>query len=239
MTPKDFPQNNPGLLLQRLINSDAAKIHARLEALNNNFYVFGANYRELRDAIRLPQEPDTLMEMWSREKVPEMLSTLREIMRLLHNFVAAAKALVEHTRIVIRKWYVGTEFLEKYNTEVKVRFADNDVTQFIEELRNYTLHYALPLTNATLHIDRNPDTNEFNAEHAFTLNKDVLLYWNGWTKSYEFIKSAPEGIKIEPLITTYYEEVKSFHEWVRQSLTQIHQKELNWFLEMRKKIGAM
>ena len=33
-----------------------------------------------------------------------------QVTRLLHNFVAATKSLVEHTRIHVRDRYAGTEF---------------------------------------------------------------------------------------------------------------------------------
>lgn len=70
-----------------------------------------------------------------------------EFSRLLINFVSMAKAVVDVNRVLVREWFGETVFLNRYQNEVDKRFANNPLVAFVHDIRNYALHYFLPIAN--------------------------------------------------------------------------------------------
>jgi hypothetical protein len=63
--------------------------------------------------------------------------------RLFHNFLASAMTLVDHTRVFIKEFYLATALSRTYNERKRV-FEGNNLTRFIQDLRNYMVHRGLP-----------------------------------------------------------------------------------------------
>ena len=60
----------------------------------------------------------------------------------------------------------GTPLQEEYGREIQRRFVDNPLCGFIEGLRNYTLHYALPIAGRQVRLDNRVGVPDL----ALTLN---------------------------------------------------------------------
>jgi len=229
-------------LAQEVHNSNALKYQGRIETLGVNFFVFNRNYQELKKLLEAVKNQEKKLQLWDLRNRHQLEVTINETLRLLHNFLASAKSLIDQTRVVIRNWYKETEFLKEYKTQVDSRFINNPLTGFIEDLRNFSLHYSLPLTNATLSvqiIDRK--TGQGTADFSFVLIKSDLLVWKGWTeKGKEFLSTAKDKINIGILVDEYYKQIFDFHSWLINSLQEIHKDDLLWLAEMRQKtIEAM
>ena len=68
----------------------------------------------------------------------------REVVRLLHDYVAAAFSLVDATRVFVNEHYTDTGLLRVYNDRLKRDFSEAPLHRFLQDLRNYTLRYRLP-----------------------------------------------------------------------------------------------
>ncbi len=165
-----------------------------------------------------------------------MILILREITRLLHNLVASAKSLVDHTRRFINAWYSGTDFLEEYQQEVEKRFVGNPVAGFVEDLRNYTLHYQLPPATALFEVRNELESKEQIATQTIVLNKADLLQWSNWDKGKPYLEVADDRIVVQEIIGQYIQAVQAFHQWMRSRLMEIHAEELKWLAEMSRKV---
>ncbi len=102
------------------------------------------NAQELIEIARRMNDPDEGIRLMSVANREAGSQTHREVTRRVHNFVAAALTLVEHTRIFMRKNYSDTPILDRYQTKIDADFKDEPLVQFVQNLRNYILHNGLP-----------------------------------------------------------------------------------------------
>lgn len=228
--------NNPAEISHRVYKSDAYKKFKRLLTLDTNFFVFDKNYRDLKLAIEMFSQSERIPLLFDQR---ESQIILYHMVRLVHNYLAAAKTLVDHTRILINDWYKQTDFLSEYKEQVKARFANNQLARFIEDLRNYALHYSLPITGLRLQVTTDPETNTQTERVTFYIEKATLLRWSNWSKGKEFLRKADKEIVIEQLVDEYYQQVFSFHSWMHQRLEEIHAADIHWLNEMGQQIEEL
>lgn len=140
---------------------------------------------------------------------PEIIRRLSEISRLLHNFLAVAMSLKDHTNRVVDRVFTE-DYFQVYENQVKSIFAGKPIPRFVQDLRNYSLHRKLPLAGSQTTLQNNgPITT------IITLNKRQLLDWDGWGGvSKQYLKFSNEHISIQQFIDDYYNEAKSFHQWL-------------------------
>lgn len=229
-------QNNPGYLDRMVHESQAFQIYLRRVTLDTLLSVFDRNAHELRTFLRDAVKPENTYLFMRRE---EGVVILREIIRLFHNFVASAKMLIDNMRPLIRKWYKNTSFLTAYELEVKRRFVNNKLSFFIEDLRNYVLHYSLPVTTAFVRVTIDPATGQQNEVAHITLNKESLLLWKNWDKGKAFLKQADNEIDLLAIVESYYTQVIEFHVWMHDAFDKFHAEEFAWLDMMEHRIKEL
>lgn len=217
-----------GQLAREIGESQAFAIESRFGTLDTNFYVFRVNYAELKALLSTTQTAELMF------KYEETNRILQELTRLLHNFLASARSLVDHTRAVMKEWYGGTELHYEYTQEIQKRIISKELPGFIEELRNYALHYRLPVTTATVKVWYDPATSQQRENASLILEKPILLQWSGWTaKGKRFLLNADKEIRIETLVDQYFQDIQNLHQWISASLQNEHKELLKWLEEKR------
>jgi hypothetical protein len=79
----------------------------------------------------------------------------------------------------------------------------------VQKLRNYNLHYMLPLTQAQLSLDPKERT-----PHQFLLSKERLLRWSEWgPTARRFLDEQPDTFPIMPVLKEYVDVMNTFHRW--------------------------
>lgn len=224
-------------LSEEVRNSNAIRYEGRIETLSVNFYVFDRNYKELRKFLEAVKKQENMLNLWDLRNRHKLDIAISEILRLLHNFLASAKSLIDQTRVVIRDWYRETDFINEYKAQINSRFVNNSLSGFIEDLRNFSLHYSLPITHAVLSVQiTDPKTGQGEANFSFKLIKSALLIWKGWTeKGKTFLSASNDEIDIEVLSEEYHKQILDFHSWLVQRLQEIHKDDLLWLAQMRQK----
>ena len=157
-----------------------------------------------------------------------------EITRLLHNFVASVKSLVDHTRRLYEKLYKPTNLMSTYPDEIKVRFAENELAQFVEGLRNYCMHYQLPAIGTKFGFDV-----EKGLDSAVSLSRDELLKWNRWEKGKSYLQGCPSDVPFSDIMAEYFEKVIEFFDWFVNQQQSIHTKEIAYLNDRWAKINAL
>ena len=223
---------------QTIINSNAYKISNQLETLKRNFFIFNRNHTELNKVLNLTKNEKKMLKLWDLKNRNQLGLVLNELARLLHNYLASAKTLISYTRVLIKHWYKNTEFLNEYNEEVKNRFDNNPLAKCIEKLRDYCLHYSLPITNANFKFTPIEGTHNVKSiDFSFSLVKESLLFWDGWkTKARDFLNNSDEDINIESFVNNYYEKVKEFHQWIVKRIIENNKGELEWLAETQRQM---
>lgn len=157
----------------------------------------------------LNTSPLKLMAFWSPTEPRHPDEMFRPAAILLHNALASATTLIDHTRNHVRRCYERHSFYAMYGEKVRTVFAEQELPQFVQGLRNFTLHHSLPLTSATISL--NPDDPN---RHRFQLERDRLLGDFDWSiRAKAFLERQDEKFAVFPLIRAYLEAVTDFHVW--------------------------
>lgn len=202
--------------------------------------IFHGNFSELMKACELVENPEVGLKLMSEEH-RETLGTQAhmEVMRLFHNFLAAAKSLIDHTRVFVDDHYRDTPLMQAYQQKIQADFADDPLMRFIQDLRNYMLHRALPGGSMSLSVSRNPDTNAHDMKSTVGIDKKAIETWGKWTKpSLAFLAAADDEIQISQISRAYGERVEEFAKWFDAKLQKHHEADIAAFENLQKEYQA-
>ncbi|GER75214.1 hypothetical protein [Weizmannia acidilactici] len=218
--------------IQEIESSEGWRIINKIDNLQLSYTVFRRNYEELNKLLsKYESDQDLALQLMVRDNRESFNAFLGEITRLLHNFLVSVKSLVDHTRIFYQEEYEGTEFENDYNEKIEEHFSNVPVSKFVQELRNYTLHKALPLTGATINIDK-----EKGMSQSITLNIDSLRDWKKWSKlSREYMDSNDKNLVLRKTVNDYAQKVEEFYKWFGNCLQEIHKEALEELEELQNK----
>ncbi len=200
------------LILQverELLAMPEKRIQDEIDSIQITVYVFLQNQRAILDFLSWcehdPANQD-LMYLASKKK-KEWVS--RELTRLLHNYVASAKSLVDHTRGSCQRLYAPGDFPE-YEAEIKRRFAKEPLVQFVQGLRNLLMHVRPPAVMFRFDIG-----DEFKTiTRRLGLTRRDLDSWEGWTApARAYLKAADDFLHLAEIIGGYAERMRDFYHW--------------------------
>ncbi|MEV5962744.1 hypothetical protein AB0L70_13335 [Kribbella sp. NPDC051952] len=100
-----------------------------------------------------------------------------EVYRLLHNYLASVKTLVDHSRVLMQGYPESSPIRTEYEARAAAVGQISSV-KFIQELRNVVLHAELPELISTVRWDAGDD----KAHHILALDREALLAKGGWAK---------------------------------------------------------
>ena len=201
------------------------KVHER------SLKVYTGNFRQFAELVDLVKNPNYYLQPDPNEKTEELHS---EIIRLFHNYLAAVKSLIDHTRSYVEKRHTNDEFESKYKAQVKSSFIENNASSMIIDLRNYLLHRGIPPSTIreVFHVGTNMPPE---IQIAFKISS--LGDWKGWTsKSKKFMKNSGTHIGLKSLVAEYQNLVVHFYKWFDSELDNIHRAELEEFENLKRKI---
>lgn len=211
-------------------------IEIQLRHLNMSWELFAKNYDELSRVLAVFSDPVKSLRLWDVRNTDNLNVVLQEITRLLFNMTAAAMMLVDHTRVKVNEMHSGTPFIEEYQAEVSKRFVESPLHCFIKGLRNFFTHKELPFVNAEL-------TLEFGStlSSRVALNVIQLQGWDKWDRhARRYLESVSDGrIDVYDLVQSYFDHVKSFHQWLRTRQIQIFESELQELSRRRKQLRRL
>jgi hypothetical protein len=188
----------------------------RVYILKRNFEMLSKNYCDVKQQLIITHNKEEFIKLIDDE-IDFLDDYIFDFSRLFINFVSMAKAVVDVNRVLIKEWFGDTEFFEKYQEEVKLTFHNKPIVTFVQEIRNYSLHYLLPIANLKFPAipEKLGELNQFE----FVLSSRKLLKWNRWTLlARTFIQTKGDRIKIEDFIDEYYSLVSDFYKWLFREL---------------------
>lgn len=144
------------------------------------------------------------------ETFPDPLSEQHRLVgRQLFNYIAAMGALIDHSQRIVRTAdQANADFMPEYRQRL-VRFSEPELA-LVRGLRNFTLHYALPVTYSSLrHGVSHPEP-----EATLLLGAVELRVWDGWTGPVKaHLAGLDSDIALRPLVAGYTAAVAGLHSW--------------------------
>ena len=204
--------------MEKLRNCEGIKCINRMKYHNDCISIFAGNFAELSKVLLHFENLKNALDLMDQNNREATEKYQNEISRLLHNFLASAKTLIEHTRIFINKFYSGTRLFEFYSTKIKSEFEKDGLSKFIQDLRNFILHRGLPYTGLILRPD---------LETTVYLDRDSMLHWNNWTAlSRNYLVPQPKRIRVYDFVDKYTQKVDAFNHSLNREIKNYHEKDL-------------
>ena len=199
--------------------SEGYKLKEEIRAFRTGYDIFIGNYADLERILIQAQDPQVWPHLWDEKHRYRLVKFNREVTRLLHNFVAAAKSLVEHTRNHMRAKYAGTDFKKEYQARIDQHFTRDPLVQFVEDLRNYMLHKSLAAASLILISDQGK-----LATHSYVaLVPEKLREWDGWTEGARpYLDTLGDQNSLKELVGAYRKKVMQLWMWLGPRLGQEH-----------------
>jgi len=217
-------------LTKKRESMQGTKIHRQLMNLATTHYAVNRNYQELSIAIA---SYEGNIAIWDVKKRNELQTFLREISRLLHNYLSSTFSLIRHTSKLCEDLRC-TELRKEYDKKVN-DFNSNDCVFFIKDLRNFAQHVGLPKPTANV----SPVHHNVGFRSRILLGKGSLLSWKEWKAgSKRYILTSPE-IDLKVVVNQYQALLNQFYLWFYQRVIHQYPREFEEFTKIDGEIGRI
>lgn len=185
--------------------------------------LFQRNYDELMAFIDYFCAPNVAFSYSPVEQKWLWYEGMHEIARLLHNFVAAALSLIEHTRVVYRQLYEPHNAIDEYLERVTATFAQHPLSQFVIKLRQMVQHYRMPSVVNHTEISGIRNGMAGDVRIQLRLSQADLRQFDGWNApAKRFIDEAGDSIDLRGVIVGYFRHVSNFYDWFDARQREVH-----------------
>lgn len=200
------------------------------------YNIFVLNAHELFNIAEIICDPDSDFFISTTNKEAGVQAH-REMHRRMHNFVASAKSLVDHTRVFINENYKNTPVFSEYDKLIK-EVAQNYVVSFIHDLRNYMLHKGLPPSKMFWEAKPADKKNIFTCNTGVFYDAGELLLWEKWSaSSLKYIKSHNKDIHIKDFCAEYLNIISELHSRLNSILENFHASDIEELAAINKEIS--
>jgi hypothetical protein len=219
-----------GIRLDQLEASPEMEIYRNLQALSASYRVFAGNYNELIHYLEHLKNPRKSLSLYNNiDKQKEVNLLIDETSRLFHNFIASAKTLVDHTRVIVERLYSNQEFIKEYQAKIDQDLSNNPVQKFVQNLRNYTQHYTLPIPELKIEFGE-------DIEMSMCLDVNILKQWGGWGKLRSYLETLGDNLSLISLSNEYFALIEKFYLWLTERQEQLHKSDLENLQKMNDEL---
>jgi hypothetical protein len=202
------------------------------DVVRRSWSVFVRNTTELVDLLKKPTA-DIGLALQLVSPDPRVGTPFwEELDQRLHNQVASAGSLVDHTRPLTEYYRADTaEMVTEYESR-NGRIMEMNEAAFLRNLRNYLLHYGVPPVVHTLSLG--PKTRSGPTGHVVKLSAAHLLKWSQWSaQSRGYLSSFPDrdGPVLGQVVADYGNAMSELYTWLldQRQVVNNHPNVLNRF----------
>lgn len=220
-------------LMQELAEMPEYQLVMQLQGLSISIYTFDRNYADLCNLITfLASDPraDSLFGLRNRD---QLMLVMKDIIRLLHNYVASALSLIDHTRRLHKKLYADSGDFPDYQSRINRDFAQDPLSQFVRDLRRYCQHYRAPNLDVTESWNRG---DERVSRTVNLLVEDLRMFEDWSATATRYLDTAGEKVDVLEVATHYRNKVIAFYEWFQSRQGEIHAEEIQRFREKEREL---
>jgi hypothetical protein len=223
-------------LYEQLTNMPEYKVLEKVKALEMSKYVLQTNYVDFNSLLTANVDVNKIRKLKESDRRLQKTATLFEITRLLANLVASVKSYIEHTKILHRELYKKNESLPEYQSELEKHFKNSPLVQFVEDLRDYCLHFQAPPVSSSLYW------SQINAVYntGIKLDKDELDRYSKWSPAgKKYLANQSNQVDLLSVVDEYYALVMDFSNWFQSHLKEIHSAEMARVDALQKEIESL
>lgn len=222
-------------LLEAREKLEGTRIFRMLLNLATSQYVVNRNYCELAIAIN-KYESD--LEIWNIRKRVLFEAFLRELTRLLQNYLSSTYSLIEHNRQFCND--LNCSELDRAYSEKIEALRSNDCVKFVRDLRTFSQHIGLPLLSGQISIKKlSAESNSSEFKQRILLQKSELLKWKEWKKASENYINSHEEIDLKLVLNEYQSLIKTFYEWFYKKVTELYSKQLLEYAKIDSELARL
>jgi hypothetical protein len=160
-----------------------------------------------------------------------------QIHRLLQNYLAAAKALVDHLNRHMAK-EENADLRTQYS--LRARALGNSTTgMLVKDLRNYFLHYDVGPVCVVVNFQATQGT-PFS---SINFDCKELLKWLKWSRQsreyLEGLRDSQRPLVILELLRQYQSSMVEFMDWLLAELQRLHEPELKDYREASREYSRL
>jgi hypothetical protein len=190
------------------------------------------NYDELSSAIN-KYESD--LEIWSINKRGLFYAFLRELTRLLQNYLSSTYSLIEHNRRFCED--LDCSELSKSYSEKIEELRCNDCVVFVRDLRTFSQHIGLPLLSGQISIKKlSMGSDSSEVKQRILLQKEEFFKWKRWKEASNNYAKSHEEIDLKLVLNEYQSLIKTFYEWFYKKVTELYSKDLTEYAKITSEL---
>jgi hypothetical protein len=221
-------------LIEQYEACEGYRIRGAILEFGRGYEIFVRNHSQLSTALDRGRDPKTWQLLWDDRYKYKREQFDAEIARLLLNFVAAAKALVDNTRNFM-DGYSGTEFRKEYQARVDTEFVPDPLVQFIHYLRNYMLHKSF-FAASLIKIE----SQGLVYKSYVALMPDRLQEWDEWNSTARrYLDTLDDQTNLQEVINLYRNKVMQTWKWYGPWLGQVHYEALSEMARLEDRIRGV
>lgn len=217
-------------------NKSAAKIaRDKLDNLKEIYSIFKGNYKDMIKSVE--KTKITLLSNKISNKRKKCLFNNNKAQRCIFNFLSSTKALIDQSRIYIKKYYKDNSFYNEYLNEVKRLFSD-PLSKFVKEFRNYQTHIRVNSFGIGV-TPISDDSRDFCLEFAI----DPVSFYddeNQWSEeAMSFIYDSGRIMLPGEVFSKYYEKVKYLYNWLFRKWKVVHYDDIKEVQRILRKFNKI
>lgn len=202
-------------LYRKIQQSEGMKIHWRMQGLQASFSIFSGNLGEMIEFGSLIEQLYSSPKPGAEEKKQAPNTAHRR----LHNFLAGANTLVDHTRVLMNDVYGNTPFFLEYGEEKRKSFVESPVAGFVKGLRNWMVHRGPVPLCVVSKLDIAADV----VTSRLMLDVNEMRAWDKWdSRARALLAGLEKHAPLKELLVQYASIVETFYEWFRVRLNEVH-----------------
>jgi hypothetical protein len=226
-------ERDPGQLRDAIGASPGLRAYEDMEAIKRSLEVFLLNAVDLISHLKsFEEDPSVSLPVMSVGPEHEQDATQyqSELARRLHNFVSSVKSLIDHSRHIVTRMYRDPTHPVRAEYQRRARsLADEPKRKFVQQLREYVLHYELAPAVGRLEFNRTDGTTSspFMFRATWTLAPEVLLGWGRWNAGVRtYLQNAAE-LNLLDLVEAYVADISDLYVWLRNEQMREHQADID------------
>jgi hypothetical protein len=213
-----------GQLKRELAAMPDMKLRQQAESFKLSNYIFDTNYAEFKKLLDFfinDPKSETLALSVNQDRLNEIQM---DILRHLHNFVAASLALIDHTRNLYQELYRDSGNFIDYPKRIRAEFETDPLSQFVKGLGKYLQNNSSP----EIFVEESFSQNAYEKP---TPKKRVLIYtsdlvaFDGWNRMANKYMNKP-AIDLLEMADFYRIKVLDFQRWFMDRQDEIQGEQL-------------
>lgn len=196
------------------IKSSSLTLTGALE-IEKKYHIFIKNHKEFELEILTSTLNSSIHHMTAYGNI---LKTTLDLNARLMNLLSSARAYFDQTPKDVTRFIDKSKRTEDtVKSLIKSNKESNNSFRFIEELRNHSQHYGLPIHTLVIDMKKDNDTNNIAHSIDCKCQKDILLED---TRFKGALDQMPDDIDIIMHIREYASTLSDMHTYIRKEICE-------------------